>query len=1305
MNAEETPPAPAAGGAGRKLVRGVAYLLAGLVVLAAVALAGLRLLLPELDHYRPEIERWLSRAADRQVEIGAVDAQWRGWTPVFRVRDVRLAGGEVPADPSVDASIRLADLTFSVDLLDLLRSGAFRPRELAVRGASFVVTRRSDGTFSVAKLGLGRNATGGTRSSTHIARWMLDQADLSLFASRIVWVDERHGLGPVPLEGVTLHLGHTGDRRRISGSFAPSDTGRIDFAMEVAGDPLAASWTGKAYLAAQNVDLARLGLDAGLQESTALTGVVSGDVWSTWEGGRPVEATGTIRAQSPGVVGAGSRRGFDEASASFTAERTPEGWALAARDLVVSTSRGSWPASGIDAVWKRPGDGRDGSLIVSAEFARIEDLVALAAPDGGPAVNATLNALAEAAPRGTLEDIHVTAPVTDRIELERFRASGRFTGLGLGTEAGAVAVDGADGRFEASGQGVVADVVAGRLHVDVSDRLEQPLRGEKLAGGFAAVPTPDGVRVRFDEASVETPAGTVTANGWLLAPRDEGAPELDVALSLGATRITAVRDLVGTLLMPEPALRWFERAAPFGDVREARVALRGRLPDALRGDREGTLEASATLFVPVFSYARGWPEITGLSAEVRFGGRRLDARIESGRILKSVVREATATIEDVRSEVPVARVEGRVEGASANAVRFLAESPLRARFAPMIDAFAIQGDSTIDLDITVPLKGRDRSVVASGRIALDHNRIDGPGLGGGLAAVNGLIAFRNAGVESDGVTATWLGEPIHALVGAAPDDANATRVTIGGRLTRRLLAAYLHDAGLLDAPTPAGSALLARMRGDAAWTATLDVPAVLDAAPSTLRFASDLTGLAVDLPPPFGKTSGATRMLRIDTQLGSGSERVAEVRLDSVASAALRLVRDAGRFRLERGAIRIGGDRATLPDAPGIVVRGEVPALDTGAWQAVLEDVAALRLPDADASRSKPPLEVSIDTGSMAALGVRFPETRVRAARGAEGDWQVDLDGARVQGSVRFPRDLGAEPVIADFERFVFETDSAGTRGESPALDPRTVPALSFSTRQFVLGDRDLGQVGFTAVPSAQGLDITEFQVRADSFQGDGTGSWTLAGGEHTTEFALRVHGDDLRRMLETAGFDGRVVSGGTTDITLRGSWPGAPPDFGIDRLAGVMHFLSTEGRLTQVEPGLTGHVFGLLTITSLPRRLLLDFGDLFREGIGYDRMEGSFAIENGNAYTDDLFVESDPARFEVVGRTGLVDRDYDQIVTITPKISSSLPFVPIWLAQKILDRNLFDKAFAYQYTIEGPWDEPQMELVRTESPREDPSN
>ena len=146
----------------------------------------------------------------------------------------------------------------------------------------------------------------------------------------------------------------------------------------------------------------------------------------------------------------------------------------------------------------------------------------------------------------------------------------------------------------------------------------------------------------------------------------------------------------------------------------------------------------------------------------------------------------------------------------------------------------------------------------------------------------------------------------------------------------------------------------------------------------------------------------------------------------------------------------------------------------------------------------------------------------------------------------------------------------------------------------------------------------------------------------------------------------------------------------------------SSEGRLTQVERGIIGRLFGLFAIPSLPRRLILDFSDLFENGFEYDLAEGSFALENGNAFTDDLFMESETARVEGVGRTGLVNEDYDKVVTITPRISSSLPLAPIWAVQKILDRDLLDNVFSYQYRVTGAWDEPVIELVRTDERRGD---
>ena len=1322
---------------GRKLLRSCAYALAGIALLGATTLAGLRVFLPELGHYRPEIEAWLSRIADRQVEFGTVDAYWRGWTPVFRIKDVRLAGNEAAAGAPAEPSIRLADLRFSIDPLDLLRSGVFQPREIVASGASLIVVRRPDGTLEVE--GLGELAPAGPREGDGLARWIPAQERISLSASSILWIDEGHGRHPLPLDGVALHLEPVGDRYRISGSFEPPEAGRVDFAVDMAGDALTPSWTGEAYVAARDVDVARLGLDALRPETEEVSGIISGQVWSTWQDGRFVEAEGTIRARSPGVVHEGSWRRLDEASASFKAERGPEGWTLAVRDLAVATSGGVWPPSSGRMKWTPPRDGRDGALVVNAELARIEDLLALAAPHGD-ASGPVPDILIEAVPRGVIEDLRVSVPVTDRIEFERARASGRFTRLHIGPEGWPITVHAAGGRFEASGRGMVAEVETGGLRLSAPDWLARPLEGEKLAGAFAAVRLPEGFRMRFDGASRTVEWGRIAAEGRMFEPRDGSPPELSVALSLDASQIAAVRALLADRVVPGSASRWLDSAVPYGDVRGARLTFDGRLPEMPSGadagtgagagagtldatseqfrtengarPGAGTLDVTAELVVPVLGYARDWPEITDVSAKVRFDGRRLDVRLESGRILGLDVREGRVTIEDLGAEAPVAQVEARIEGASANVVRFLAESPLRARFTPAIDHFAIHGDSTIDLELAIPLDGDGRSITVDGRIALDDNRIDVPGLHRGLAAVNGTIVFDGASVESDGITATWLGEPLRAVIGASPEVPDATRLLVHGRLTPRLLAAYLHDAGLVETTRPGDSPLLARVRGEAAWNAALDVPHAGGTRPVKLRIASDLAGLSLDLPPPFGKAKGAARMLGIGSHVTPGVESITEVRYGDLASAALRLVRDrdAGRLRIERGAIRVGAGDAALPDTPGMTVHGALPVLDTGAWGTFLEDATAHRTPGADASWLGHVREVSLDAGSVTALGARFPETRIRVAHGAGGDLRLDLAGSHLEGVVRIPPDPGAEPVTADLERFVLEPGFTGAGNAPHRLDPRALPALSFSARRFVFGDVDLGHVSFTTAPSEHGMQLERLDVRAGSFEGEATGSWSVAEEEHRTEFNTRIYGDDLGRMLDSLGFDGSGVAGGKTNISLDGAWTGAPADFALERLTGVMHFLSTDGRLTRLEPGVTGRAFGLLTITSLPRRLILDFSDVFKDGFRYDRIDGSFAIENGNAHTSDLFMESDTARFEVAGRTGLVSEDYDKHVTVIPKISSSLPLLgpallstPLlspallsaWFAQKIFDRsNVFDKAFAYRYTVTGTWDEPVVELT-----------
>ena len=1394
---------------GRALLRPGAYVLAGLLLLCAAVLVGVRLLLPEVRHFRAELGEWASRTIGQRVEIGTIDAWWHGWTPMLRLGDIRFVTGEGVAGAGVDTAVatdsapgsddetatdarayppaRLTELTFSIDLPESLRSRTLRPRGIVAGGASVAVVRRTDGALSVT--GLGELSSAETRAGEQFARWALSQESVSLRSSRILWIDEQRRMDALPLDGVTLHVRREGDRRLVSGEFRTPGDGRIEFTMDVAGDPLTTSWSGSVYASAAGIELDRLGITARPLGTARLSGRISGKVWSTWERARLVEAEGTIHALSPGFASGASRQGFDELGASFRAERTTHGWTLATRDLAVTTPNGKWPPSTAGAVWTPPRDGRYGTFVVNMDFVRIEDLVALLPPDRERSEHPVLDALLAAGPRGAIEQLRVSAPVAEDVEFEHASARGRFTRLRAAPEGSPVSIDEADGRFEASAQGVVVDVDRGNLLVNAPRWLSRPLPGGKLTGAFIAMPGPDGLRVRFDGTSVTTPAGTVAAQGWVLAPRDGSEPELSIVLEAGASRIDTLRALLAEDALPRPVARWFETAAPDGDVRGLRLLFHGRPSELPSGAGAGRIEAAMLLALPVFRYASGWPEITGTAGVVRFDGARLDVRVESGRIFGVDIRNGAATIEDVGAEAPVVRVTGRGEGPIPDAARFLVESPLRAQFAELVENVTIRGDGAVDLALSLPLGAGTPPATVEGTLSLDGNRVDVTGLDRGFEAVTGTIAFRDGGIESDGISATYLGEPVRAVVGAAPGREGATRVSIDGRTTRRHLAAHLHNTGLVDTPLPEESALLARIGGEASWNATLDVlhargdaprsaapdppgthdgagarakprdgagpgngppargdagnraepsaaPGLASGSPAggdtaarakprtgvdaangtrirggagdraTLRVTVDLAGVSLDLPPPFGKAKGTARTLGVESRIGS-AERTTRIRYGDLAGAVFRLVPDGDRPRIERGAIRLGATPATLPDTPGVTVRAALPALDADAWSALDTDVSSAFFDD-DAARDEPadraPLletvrEISIDTASLIAIGARFPDTRIRAARGADGAWRLDLAGPRLEGEIRIPADPGAGPVIADFEHAVFERDSGEPRDERPRLDPRTLPALSFSTRRLVFQGLDLGRVTFATAPFEHGTRLERLHMPAGSFEGNATGEWSLIDDEHRTRFEMEVHGDDLGRMLGALGYDDSAVAGGATEISMRGSWAGTPADFALERLNGTMRLRSGEGRLRQLRRGVTGRVFGLLTITSLPRRLILDFSDFFRSGFEYDRIEGSFVIERGDAHTADLFMDSDTARFEVVGRTGLTEEDYDKIVTVIPKLSSILLLAPIGLVQKIFNTEGFDESFAYQYTITGTWDEPVIEPVRAQRP------
>jgi len=137
------------------------------------------------------------------------------------------------------------------------------------------------------------------------------------------------------------------------------------------------------------------------------------------------------------------------------------------------------------------------------------------------------------------------------------------------------------------------------------------------------------------------------------------------------------------------------------------------------------------------------------------------------------------------------------------------------------------------------------------------------------------------------------------------------------------------------------------------------------------------------------------------------------------------------------------------------------------------------------------------------------------------------------------------------------------------------------------------------------------------------------------------------------------------------------------------------------------GRLFGLLNLGALQRRLTLDFTDLFKEGYSFDRIDGRFSIGDGEAQAEEVTIVGPAADLAITGRTGLLTQDYDQVVTVTPEISTTLPLAgalaggpvvaaALLVAEQVMGKEV-NKLIRYQYRVTGSWSDPQIERVQTQ--------
>jgi len=152
-------------------------------ILFATLLTILRyVVLPNVDHYRTDLEQMASRLTGETVRIGAIEASWRGLRPSVQLRTLRVVdagGGSVFELPSVRATLSWESLL------------VFEPRMASIEldAPDLTVRRDAEGQLFVAGFPIRKKAS----SDNKLGEWLLAQHEIRIRKARLVWRDE---LGP-----------------------------------------------------------------------------------------------------------------------------------------------------------------------------------------------------------------------------------------------------------------------------------------------------------------------------------------------------------------------------------------------------------------------------------------------------------------------------------------------------------------------------------------------------------------------------------------------------------------------------------------------------------------------------------------------------------------------------------------------------------------------------------------------------------------------------------------------------------------------------------------------------------------------------------------------------------------------------------------------------------------------------------------------------------------------------------------------------------------------------------------------------
>ncbi len=1244
--------------------RSLRYLLLGLLVGLAIAINVVRFFLLYADDYRAELQHKVRELTELPIEIGRVRARMQGFNPELILEDIQV----LAADSTAPAAIKLEQMRLRVSLVQLLFTRQLLPSSrLTLIGAELSIVRKKDGSLSIAGL---------TTNNADEPYWLLDGGRYELLNSHIIWRDEQRNASPIAFSNVDLLLkNEPGGQHEVHFLAAlPEKYGKsLRASMSFQGDVFKPdNMKATVYIAGQDIVLTELmtgEMPLGLK---IRSGVGSFKKLSRFENSRLTAMLGSISAKNlvldkPGQPPKSLH--INALKTGFKVRNKVGGWELSVVDLLLETDHKQWPS----ASFSLGTDNAFSQIAASIQQLDLQELSGLL----------RFFTPLDVSQHGLLKNLHIKGMLKDFSlyvdnEHSQYAFNGIFNNIFTHAFDGFPEIENLSGRIKGSHEQGQIVFNTDRGTVFFPELFRKAWTIQRLTGALEWLQTPEKWQIQSKGLVLNTRYVDTETQVFVSIPKNAEPVFMDLQASFANMQdISHISTYYPVSIMDEDVVEWLDNAFVSGKITRGDVLVYGELDKFPFVDNQGVLEVLYDMQDVELQYNSDWPNLNHVNAEVLFLKNSVSIDMFHAQVQGLTVKHALLEIPSFATSDHLL-VHGKVEGEIIDGLHFLQNTPLQATVNRVLEAITPTGLTQVDLDLNIPLAATSE-VVANVITHLTDAAIKVNAIDLDISEVTGDLRFTEVGLFCQNLQAKTLGYPLQMQ---AKSDALQTLINIVGQTDIPHLEQQFafFDSWILKDQ---------RLKGATTYQLELALPAN-EQQSATLSIDSDLVGVAVDFPEPLKKSATDKSSLRVAMALNDEELLPLVLHYQEQLTVAMHIHKQQN--ELHSAHIFYGKQpTAVQAIAPAAVDKGiridiERDVFDVAKWMTFIGQKDEVTNPASALTLN----EINLHTRQLHWNHKDYGAFDLAMQR-LSGQWQGELACSMAKGTFSLPLEQTEQDVIKLEMRYLNLTELMQVDFQQDTIEMAQMPLIKVVSEQLWWKDSNLGRLQIATERRVNGIRFKNIDVISEQHSIELKADWVGSAGSSFTEMSGRVSTEDFGGFLAQFDFDNDFKDS-QGDIDFFAKWPGSPYHFAIEAMEAEMDVELQDGRLASVEPGF-GRILGLLAMEQWIKRLTLDFGDIYKQGMSFNRITGHFNIRQGKALSNNLLIDAVPAQIFISGTTDLIAKTFDHRMGVMPKSSGAIPIagtivgsIAGVIAQVFTDDYKEGYFFGSHYKVKGPW-------------------